>query len=466
MPRLLIRLSIVALVLIAAPVHAITVDSGNYGKLAMTTTTPFTLVASVLDTENAPFASDPQLTRVTASDVLADATATMVPSASCTATERAAAGGAASKAGYVAYCWSGSADRTGSSWYPQGISSTSDAYTVQTADGSSTGRTALAVSWYNKSTPNQGARISFVNASSGGASLSTYAHVLLVEPKISNGHLTFAPLATHAGGLAWYGTRLFSADSGRGIRVFDTARIYRIPAGQDSTKIGWDTAAGRYHAFGYTYVMPLQMSYLQSTAGNCGVQTDPDGTGPLKAYTNPLCFSWIGLDRGTSPDSLVAGEYRTLGDLEASDTRIRLTRWSLNYHDRGLCDSTGAAGTTCGSARTLADGQRITVDAVYMTETPRLQGGLSWSGKFSLSQSLSDSLGNAQAGSLYASVPGTNNVYGSTTRYSWTVGAEDVTLWRAATTSGTLGSSARVWTLTEHPGQRLLLGVYYSSVDG
>jgi hypothetical protein len=389
----------------------------------------------------------------------------MLPASSCTSTERAAAGGAASFAGYVAYCWSSSAERSGSTWMPQGISSTSDAYTVQTADGSSTGRSALVVSWYTDASPDQGARVTFVNASSGGSSLTSYAHVLLVEPRISNGHLTFSPINTHAGGLAWYGTKLFVADSGRGIRVFDTAKIYKIAAGQDSAKIGWDATAGRYHAFGYTYIMPLQLSYLQSTPGVCGVQTDPDGTGPLKAYTNPLCFSWIGLDRGTTPDSLVAGEYRTLGDLEASDTRIRVTRWALNYHDRGLCDTTGAPNTTCSSARTLADGQTTTVNDVYMTETPRLQGGLSWTGTFSLSQSLSDFTG-AQAGSLYAAVPGVNNEYGTATKYTWTYGAEGVTLWRAATTSGILGSSARIWTLTEHPNQRLLLGVYYSAVGG
>ena len=443
---------------------AITVDSGNYGKLARTTTTPFKLVTSVLDTENAPFDTESQLPRVTATDVLAGATASMLPSSSCTATERAAAGGAASKAGYVAYCWSGSTERSSSSWMPQGISSTSDAYTVQTADGSATGRSALVVSWYNDGAPDQGARVSFVNASSGGASLSTYAHVLLVEPRISNGRLTFDPVNTHAGGLVWYGTKLFVADSGRGIRVFDTAKIYRIAAGQDSSKIGWDATTGRYNAFGYTYIMPMQLSYGQSTSGVCGVQTDPDGSGSRTAYTNPLCFSWIGLDRGTTPDSLVTGEYRTLGDLEASDTRIRVTRWSLNYHDRAVCDATGATGTSCSSARTLTDGQQFTVSDVYMTETPRLQGGLSWSGKFSLSQSLSNMTG-VQAGSLYAGVPGVNNVYGSATKYSWTYGAEDVTLWRAATTSGALGSTARLWTVTEHANQRLILGVYYSAVD-
>lgn len=464
MRRTILRLFAFAALLTAAPAHAITVDSGNYGKLARTTTTPFKLITNVLDTENALFADEPQLPRVSASDVLAGATASMIPASSCTATERAAAGGAAGKAGYVAYCWSGSTERSSSAWYPQGISSTSDAYTVQTADGSSTGRTALAVSWYNDGSPDQGARISFVNASSGGGSLSTYAQVLLVEPKIVNGHLTFGPMNTHAGGLVWYGTKLFVADSGRGIRVFDTAKIYRIAAGQDSTKIGWDATAGRYNAFGYSYIMPLQLSYLQSTTAVCGVQTDPDGDGPLKAYNNPLCFSWIGLDRGTTPDSLVAGEYRTLGDLQASDTRIRVTRWSLNYHDRGLCDPSDTAVTTCGSARTPADGQQITVSDVYMTETPRIQGGLSWSGKFNLSQSLSDASG-PQAGSLYAAVPGTHNDYGGATKYSWTVGAEDVTLWRATTSSGALGSSARVWTVTEHPGQRLLLGVYYTSVD-
>jgi hypothetical protein len=463
MRRTMLALSALA-ALLAAPAFAITVDSANYGKLAQTTTTPFTLVTNVLDTENAPFATEPQLSPVTASDVLAGATATMLPSSSCTSTERAAAGGAASKAGYVAYCWSSSSERSSSTWMPQGISSTSDAYTVQTADGSSTGRSGLVVSWYNDGSPDQGARVSFVNASSGGSSLSSYAHVLLVEPRITNGHLTFVPVNTHAGGLVWYGTKLFVADSGRGIRVFDTAKIYRIAAGQDSAKVGWDAATGRYHAFGYSYIMPLQFSYLQSTPGACGVQTDPDGTGPLKAYNNPLCFSWIGLDRGTTPDSLVAGEYRTLGDLEASDTRIRVTRWSLNYHDRALCDTTGAAGTTCSSARTLSDGQRITVSNVYMTETPRLQGGLSWSGRFSLSQSLSDPFGPA-AGSLYAATPGANNEYGTATKYSWTYGAEDVTLWRAATTSGTLGSTARMWTVTEHANQRLLLGVYYSAVD-
>jgi hypothetical protein len=116
-------------------------------------------------------------------------------------------------------------------WYPQGISGSGDAW----SDGYEGGKRALTVSWHHEPRSGEiekGARVSFVDISS--LTNVRYRHVLLVEPYRKNGKANFRIANTHAGGIVWYKTFLFVADTYGGIRVFDTARMMRVES--DSSK--------------------------------------------------------------------------------------------------------------------------------------------------------------------------------------------------------------------------------------
>jgi hypothetical protein len=118
-------------------------------------------------------------------------------------------------------------------WIPQGISGSAAA----TEDGIVGDHRSLVVSWYGP----RGARLTFVNADNG---FTKYRHVLLVAPS-GNG---FAPIQTHAGGVAWYGDKLYVADT-KGLRVFDTRYFL------DATKSPEDIDQG------YRWVLPQVGGY-------------------------------------------------------------------------------------------------------------------------------------------------------------------------------------------------------------
>ena len=92
-------------------------------------------------------------------------------------------------------------------WIPQGITGSAAAR----ADGLIGGHRALVVSWYGP----KGVRLTFVEATNG---FTKYRHVLLVAPS----GRSFKPISSHAGGIAWYGNRLYVAETNVGLRVFDT----------------------------------------------------------------------------------------------------------------------------------------------------------------------------------------------------------------------------------------------------
>lgn len=149
----------------------------------------------------------------------------------------------------AAFCWE-VGDNTTKDWYPQGISSTADAY----GSGTYEGRTALFVSWYYNGTgTNKGVRMSFVDYENPAA--PRYRHVLLVQPHTdSAGRPDFRPVTVHAGGIFGYGHYLYVADTWGGFRAFDLRHIWRVSTG-DKSKVGRQ-ADGTYHAFNYRYVLP------------------------------------------------------------------------------------------------------------------------------------------------------------------------------------------------------------------
>jgi hypothetical protein len=321
----------------------------------------------------------------------------VVESANRTARPLGGSGASAVKGVVAGFRWNTGDDDTGK-WYPQGISGSSDAV----ADSVWGRHRILLASWYSKlsGSANAGVRVSFVNADALGRG-ARYRHALLVQP---SGNASYRPLrGLHAGGIAWYGRWLYVVDTTGGLRVFDVERMLQVSTKGDA--IGC-TASGSCTAAGYRYVLPQVAEYRQ-----------PAGSS--------LRFSYLSLDRGTTPDSLVTGEYR---DRKSGG---RLVRWRLDA-------STGRLATD-GAGRAPA----WTAFTMGMTN---VQGALSAGGRFLVSASA----GRSTPGTLFSAPIGK-----ASRSYAWGVGAEDLTCWPA---------SQRVFGLTEHPGKRVVFAVRQSSV--
>ncbi|WP_246842929.1 hypothetical protein [Allokutzneria sp. NRRL B-24872] len=299
--------------------------------------------------------------------------------------------------GASGFCWQNDGDTTDKQWYPQGITGSWDS----SASGSYGGHKAMLVSWHSDNAPKpKGVRISFVNYDDPAK--VSYRHVLLVEPTSDD---TFGPVKVHAGGIAWVGDFLYVADTKRGFRVFDLRHLWRTEADPGKSKIG-KGADGKYYAYDYRYVLPQVGSYGQSGNGSCSVSPP---------VTAPLCFSFVGLDRSTTTPSLIAGEYYYDGKGGS-----RLTRWNLNA-DNKLAEETAAG--------------------AYRSSHPKIQGALAYKDTFMLSSSRT----STTAGVLYRSKVGAAS---STSHLP--AGPEDLSY---------QASAKRLWALTEHPGNRQVIGI-------
>lgn len=201
-----------------------------------------------------------------------------------------------------------SGDLTVDYWIPQGL-----------AGGVAGARSYVAVSWHyeNVGDPNpptdgtdKGSRVSFADVTQLSAGV-TYRHVLFVEPDVTRG---IKPVNIHVGGLAWSGSRLYVADTSRGLRVFDLSRISRV-----STATSCSTIAGKSGtdvcAYGYEYVLPQIGGYYFPSGASSSCKPS---------------FSHVALDRSTTPHTLISGEY----DNDV-DTGIysRVLRWPLTSTD-------------------------------------------------------------------------------------------------------------------------------------
>jgi hypothetical protein len=303
-------------------------------------------------------------------------------------------GGVVSRVKNVAngYRWAPGDDAV-KTWYPQGITTSADA----TDDGTWGANRIQLVSWYGKGArAAAGVRISFVQANRlRGA---RYRHVLLVEPyRHPDGTADFRAVRIHAGGIAWYGSYLYVADTNHGLRVFDVARMLQTTS--SAKGVVGSAGGGKYAAASYKYVLPQVSAYQQ-----------PAGVG--------LVFSFVSVDRGSSPQSLLTGEYRQ------GKPGGRLVRWPLDAPtDR------------------LAGGADIHADGAYVMPQTNVQGALSAAGRLFLSAS-AGAKGN---GTLTSDVPGKPSK-----AYAWGYGAEDLTY---------SPLSGRIYSLTEHPGRRAVYGV-------
>ncbi len=187
-------------------------------------------------------------------------------------------------------------DDASTTWTPQGITGSADA----DATGLVNGKRVVVVSWYHDT---KGVRLAFADVTNAGA--PKYRLVLLVEPKGTTAAPTFAPVVIHAGGIVWFGDLLYVADTGRGFRVFDFSRILQVATDVDEIGCTGGTCRGGL----YKYVVPQIGAYGDTSA------------------CNPI-YSFVSLDRSTSPPSLLSGEYCSTSAC-AGPLAGRVFRWPL-----------------------------------------------------------------------------------------------------------------------------------------
>ncbi|CAN6596774.1 hypothetical protein TRVA0_001S03312 [Trichomonascus vanleenenianus] len=193
-------------------------------------------------------------------------------------------------------------------WVPQGISSTQDAH----EKGDWNGKKAWVVSWHNKD--DTSVRVTFIDQDT-----HKYRHVLLVYPTAKD---NFNVVKLHAGGIVWYGDTLWVVDTSIGVRVFDLSNVWQVSKGDGVGKSG-----DKWTAANYKYVIPQKAYYKMSPSG--------------------FRFSYVSLNRGDSPDTLLFGEYQKK---DKADT-TRHIKASLDYNKRALKDSKPVWGYCVGTAR-------------------------------------------------------------------------------------------------------------------
>lgn len=197
-------------------------------------------------------------------------------------------------------------DGTTSAWYPQGVSTSYDAYRGP-IPGTNTDaeKRAVLVSWYAKGANAwRGARITFVDVTV--PSRPRYRHILLVEPRKRLGQpYDYGPVNIHAGGIAWYGNRLYIADTYRGLRVFNIDQIFQVSASGPAAAgyCGYHRRDRKYYAWGYQYVLPQSRAYDNAGAA--------------------LTYSQVAVDHTTPQPSLVVNEFYGGGS-------TRCVRWNMN----------------------------------------------------------------------------------------------------------------------------------------
>ncbi|EFR00595.1 secreted protein [Nannizzia gypsea CBS 118893] len=285
-------------------------------------------------------------------------------------------------------------------WYPQGVTSSSDAFQVGTYEG----RNAWIMSWYDDTDGKESVRVTFVDKKTG-----KYRHALLVvpnTPELYSGTPSpatdFKRLGIHAGGIVWYGSTLWVVDTSKGIRVFDLNNIWQVEAGDEVGKM----SNGQFSAQGYLYVIPQIRTY----------------TWTPKTEKEKFRFSWISLDR-VGTDKILVGEYA--GSTTPDSTPIRMAQYELDYTVRKLQTSS----------------QIATSSWAYCVDILEMQGAISHGDKFYISTSNP----NYGLGDLWTWTPGNR---ARESRAWLPPGPEDMT-WDEVTQTFT--------TISEHPGKRFIV---------
>ncbi len=238
-------------------------------------------------------------------------------------------------------------------WFPQGITTSADAYGADPAGGMFEGHDVVMTSWYSRGWLGWlrlGSRISVIDWTD--ETPPRYRHVLLVEPRRFLGLFhRLRPVRVHAGGIVWYGKHLFVAGSSTGVRVFRLDDIVRV--------------RNRVRTKGYRYALP-QFSFFAA-------EHDGDATA--------MTYSFMSLDRAGEEHHLVAGEYGRKGGSH------RLIRYAIDPDTELLgCDERGWA---------------VPID-LHDRQIPRMQGAVIAGGTWAVTSSN----GEDNAGDLWVGTPG------------------------------------------------------------
>ncbi|MFE2100443.1 hypothetical protein [Streptomyces sp. NPDC059468] len=273
--------------------------------------------------------------------VLRSADRTLTRSTDCTSEDRATL--PVAPAATRAYCWD-PADTATTAWHPVSVTTSGDA----DDDGVWGTHRAILTGWTHSTatgtTAERGlARVAFVDADDPDHPV--YRWVLLVVPV--DGGRDYRGLVSHVSGMVWYQDKLLvttTAGDADALYVYDLDRIQRTTV--DTPAIG--RVPGGWSGDGYEYVMPAVGSY-RYLAGRC-------------TASGPPCPATLSLDRGTAPDSLVAGEWTPPG----SERHARLWRYvfSTDPARSGLL-ATDAAG-------------RVDAVEAYRTRAAGIRGVLSY----------------------------------------------------------------------------------------
>lgn len=398
-------------VLSASPAQAATIDAGQFTLTSRSSNSygEFADLSAGLATK---------LPKVDAATVIADVnrSATHLTSAPSTA-----------EAFETGFAWD-SDDQAVDYWIPQGVTTSADAYGNGNYPEGGNNRVVLA-SWYFETDPDgdgvdeyaidKGLRLTFVNYNN--ASAPKYRHVLLVEPvKTATGEFSFNPIRKHAGGIMWYGNLLYVVDTYKGLRVFDLNTLFKVPLTEKDV-CGLHTD-GSYYGYGYQYVLPQSAAY--------------DNAGTYLRYTA------IGLDRASTPDSLVVSEYSLSGAVSYTDgtfngtgvgtTTPKVVRWNLDYTDRQL-------------------GSLTATEAVTVSQQ-KIQGVVSRNSKHYLSASD----GTSTKGTLRSFTSGASTA-GAVC--DLVIGCEDLS-YHSSGASGWAFSESVIWNLGEYVNKRYVYAVH------
>lgn len=280
-------------------------------------------------------------------------------------------------------------------WWPQGITTSADAFGAQER-----GRRIAVTTWYSKKVDgvNKGSRLTFVDLDT-----LEYRHVLLVVPvRGKDGQMSLKPLQVHAGGIVWAGPYLHIAATGRGFLTCRLDDILRIPDDPGvNNRAVLDVSEEKVSTFGYRYVLPVRFSYKAST---------DEGLGGIR-------YSFMSLNRASAQPELVVGEYG-----RGTSSTTRLARFAIDPESMHLVVG--------------ADGHSGPV-MLQEAEVLRMQGVAVAGGDFHLTVSN----GPFVPGHVHVGRPGTFRRH----RWATPMGCEDLSFWPSTDT---------FWSVTEHPGRR------------
>jgi hypothetical protein len=296
-------------------------------------------------------------------------------------------------------------DQRDEQWYPQGISTSADSSDTEIVRG----RRMLVTTWYStgRDGVKRGSRVTFIDLGS-----LTYRHVLLVAPGLSeDGTLQLQPINIHAGGIVWAGPWLHIAATGRGFVTARVDDIMRVAGDEERPdEIGFDGT--RVASFRHRYVLPVRFNYRAHA---------DEGHERLR-------YSFLSLDRQSSPPSLVAGEYALRNDATRRLARFELdpATWQLSAGDDGF------------SRPLMLDEGGVR----------QMQGVVIARGRYYVTASQ----GPWWPGRVWSGQPGDMRMR----RWALPMGPEDLTYWP---------STDRLWSVTEHPRRRWVVAMDRSWFD-